>query len=299
MPLDPSSQLARAKNKLRRAAALMARPRDRQKTIVSMTSYPARIGYAEMVVRSLFAQSELADLIVLYLSLDQFPEREADLPAGLLACRGMDFQIRWVEGDMRSHKKYLYAVRDFPNDLIITVDDDILCRNTLVAELLEGHRKFPDAVVAIRAHVIRVGKDGRILPYGDWAMEIGIRHPEAVGVPSMAAFATTGAGTLFAPGSLPEAAFDEDAIRATCMTADDIWLKAMTAIAGRKTVAVPGWMGADCIEGSQETSLWADNAQGGNNRALDLVREHCEKNLGVVSLDALLADPAMERLVED
>ena len=105
--MNPQSKLARKKNLLRRAMTLATRPKDRQRVIVSLTSYPARIQYVSKVIRSIFAQRCLPDLTVLYLSRDQFPLGESQLPADLVECLGFDFEIRWVDGDMKSHKKYL------------------------------------------------------------------------------------------------------------------------------------------------------------------------------------------------
>lgn len=291
--MNPQSKLARTKNLLRRVATLVARPKDRQRVIVSLTSYPARIQYVSRVVRSLFAQRYLPDMTVLYLSKDQFPMGEKELPADLRDCLGFDFQIRWVDGDMRSHKKYLYAFADFPGSLIITVDDDIVCRNTLVGELVDGHKRHPDAVVAIRTHLMKFGDDGLLFPYCEWHMEVGNDRPELCNRPSMALFATSGAGLLFPPDSLPKAAFDCKAIYETCLNADDVWLKVMSAIAGYPTVTLPGWQGVDCIEGSQDVSLWSYNRTGGNDLAISKVREHCEKDLGLASLDSLLYDPSL------
>lgn len=293
MRLRNDGRLARAKNKLRREATLALRPRDRQRVIVSLTSYPQRIGHVADVVRSLFAQLQLPDLTVLYLSEDQFPDGVKSLPPSLTACLGRDFQIRWVRGDMRSHKKYLYAVRDFPEELVITVDDDIVCRNTLVGDLLEAHARHPHAVAAIRTHLMEFDSGGALLPYSDWQMEVGNPRPEVCDHPSMRLFGTSGAGMLFPPGSLPAAAFDTEAIGETCPNADDVWLKAMTAIAGYPTVSVAGWQGVDCIEGSQETSLWATNQCGGNDDAIRKVRAYCEKDLGVECFDSLFHDDAV------
>ena len=245
------------------------------------------------VVRSLFAQLQLPDLTVLYLSEDQFPDGVKSLPPSLTSCLGGDFQIRWVRGDMRSHKKYLYAVRDFPEDLVITVDDDIVCRNTLVGDLLDAHVRHPHAVAAIRTHLMEFDSGGALLPYSDWQMEVGNPRPELCDRPSMRLFGTSGAGMLFPPGSLPAAAFDTEAIGETCPNADDVWLKAMTAIAGYPTVSVAGWQGVDCIEGSQETSLWATNQRGGNDDAIRKVRAYCEKDLGVECFDSLFHDDAL------
>ena len=293
MRLRNDGRLARAKNKLRREATLALRPHDRQRVIVSLTSYPQRIDYVADVVRSLFAQLRLPDLTVLYLSEDQFPDGVKSLPPNLTACLGRDFQIRWVRGDMRSHKKYLYAVRDFPEDLVITVDDDIVCRNTLVGDLLDAHARHPHAVAAIRTHLMEFDSGGALLPYSDWQMEVGNPRPELCDRPSMRLFGTSGAGMLFPPGSLPAAAFDTEAIGETCPNADDVWLKAMTAIAGYPTVSVVGWQGVDCIEGSQETSLWATNQRGGNDDAIRKVRAYCEKDLGVGRFDSLFHDDTL------
>lgn len=293
MRLRNDGRLARAKNKLRREATLALRPHDRQRVIVSLTSYPQRIDYVADVVRSLFAQLRLPDLTVLYLSEDQFPDGVKSLPPNLTACLGRDFQIRWVRGDMRSHKKYLYAVRDFPEDLVITVDDDIVCRNTLVGDLLDAHARHPHAVAAIRTHLMEFDSGGALLPYSDWQMEVGNPRPELCDRPSMRLFGTSGAGMLFPPGSLPAAAFDTEAIGETCPNADDVWLKAMSTIAGYPTVSVAGWQGVDCIEGSQETSLWATNQRGGNDDAIRKVRAYCEKDLGIARLDSLFHDDTL------
>ena len=273
--------LARAKNKLRREVTLALRPRDRQRVIVSLTSYPQRIDYVADVVRSLFAQLQLPDLTVLYLSEDQFPDGVKSLPPSLTSCLGRDFQIRWVGGDMRSHKKYLYAVRDFPEDLVITVDDDIVCRNTLVGDLLSAHTRHPHAVAAIRTHLMEFDFNGVLLPYSSWQMEVGNARPELCDRPSMRLFGTSGAG------------IDTRAIGETCPNADDVWLKAMSTIAGYPTVSVAGWQGVDCIEGSQETSLWATNQRGGNDDAIRKVRAYCEKDLGIVCLDSLFHDDTL------
>lgn len=293
MRLRNDGRLARAKNKLRREVTLALRSRARQRVIVSLTSYPQRIDYVADVVRSLFAQLRLPDLTVLYLSEDQFPDGVKSLPPSLTACLGRDFQIRWVGGDMRSHKKYLYAVRDFPEDLVITVDDDIVCRNTLVGDLLDAHARHPHAVAAIRTHLMEFDANGVLLPYSSWQMEVGNPRPELCDRPSMRLFGTSGAGMLFPPGSLPAAAFDTEAIGETCPNADDVWLKAMTAIAGYPTVSVAGWQGVDCIEGSQETSLWAANQRGGNDDAIRKVRAYCEKDLGVGRFDSLFHDDTL------
>ena len=80
--------------------------------IVSLTSYPPRINGVHKVVESLYRQSVKADEIVLYLSLEEFPEAEEELPATLRALIGKGgFRVAWVHGNLKSHKKYYYALQ--------------------------------------------------------------------------------------------------------------------------------------------------------------------------------------------
>ena len=289
--------LATKKNMLRRLLTRCSRLRSGRKVVASFTSYPQRIQYAERVVREMFAQKTLPDLTVLYLSKDQFPNRETDLPTGLLSCRSFDFEIRWVDGDMKSHKKYLYAFKDFPEALIVTLDDDIEYRHTLIEELIASYEKYPHCISAIRTHAITFDENGKMRPYGDWLMENGVNRPDLCGKPSNQSFGTSGAGMLFPPNSLPALAFDEEVIRATSLNADDIWLKAMTALNGYPTVAVPGWAGVDCIEGSQESSLWATNQSGGNDAVLTKLRAYFKSQEALPSLDELLFDEEFNALL--
>ena len=53
-----------------------------------------------------------SEKIVLYLSLDEFPDRT--VPNELSALAGDRFEIRFVEGNLRPYKKLLYALTDFP-----------------------------------------------------------------------------------------------------------------------------------------------------------------------------------------
>lgn len=292
-----SNYLAIKKNQTRRLTTNIARKAEpnHKRVVVSLTSYPERIRFVPQVIRSMFAQTVLPDLTVLYLSMKQFPNTEDDLPQELLKLRGFDFRIRWVEDDYKSHKKYLYSVKDYPDAVIITLDDDIKYRNTLIEELLLSYRRFPNCISAIRTHAITFDQKGIICPYSNWLMENAINMPELCDKPSVQLFATSGAGMLLPPHCLPEMAFDTNAIAQTCPHADDIWLKSMSALAGIKTVAVKGWAGVDCIENSQETSLWSTNRTGGNDKAITNLRVFLSHKS--INLDKLLFDPELNKFI--
>ncbi len=146
------------KNKVRRTGThLVRRSLGKRRIVASLTSYPARIETTHLAIRSLLAQRVLPDLVVLYLFKEEFPRREEDLPAELRQLLSHDVQIRWVDINLKPHKKYYWALQEFSDDIVITFDDDLVYRNSLIGELMESYRKFPYAISAIRTHLITFG----------------------------------------------------------------------------------------------------------------------------------------------
>ena len=121
-----------------RAAGLW-QPEVVEDLVVSLTSFPVRIGKLHRVIRGLLAQSLQPRKIVLYLSLEEFPDRA--LPKELMALTSDRFEIRFVEGNLRPYKKLLYALADFPRATILTVDDDNLYPSDCLARC--GRRPWP------------------------------------------------------------------------------------------------------------------------------------------------------------
>ena len=249
-----------------------------RKLIVSLTSYPARLPCVPRVLESLRAQTRPADAIVLYLSEDQFPGREADLPEELTAAaESGSLLLRFVPGDLKPHKKYFYAFREFPDAYIVTVDDDALYAPGLLEDLWQTHLAYPDAVVAGRTHLITLDEAGAPRPYQEWIRRVvGFEQG-----PSLQLFAVGVGGVLYNPGRFPPELLDEEAIRATCLEADDLWLKAMELAAGIPVVRTRGAEYLRLVPGSQETSLYHVNVnQNRNDEFLSKVREWTTARFG-------------------
>lgn len=282
--MDIRWQLSLAKNRLRRSAThLLRRLKGEQKIIASLTSYPPRIGSVHLAIRSLLAQKTLPDLVVLWLCTKDFPNREADLPQELVNVLAKDVQIRWVDRDLKPHKKYYWAFQEFRNDIVITFDDDLFYRNTLIADLLEAHEMHPGCICASRTHLMTFDENGMIKPYSEWIYEAPMKDPSLVGRPRMDLFATTGAGTLFCPPLLPSETFNASAIEQSCINADDIWLKTMQLVAGIPVVAATSKQELEYIPESQHVALWRRNIdEGGNdtyfNRLLELYNVSVKPN---------------------
>lgn len=193
-------QLSLAKNRTRRFATHVARRlKGDRRIIASLTSYPPRINTAHLAIRSLLAQRTLPDMVILWLCTKDFPNREEDLPKELLDILAKDVQIRWVDRNLKPHKKYFWAFQEFKDDIVITFDDDLLYRNTLITELVNTHDKHPNCICASRTHLIAFDEDGLVNPYSEWIYEAPMKDPSLVGQPRMDLFATTGGGYTVLP----------------------------------------------------------------------------------------------------
>lgn len=193
--------------------------------IVSLTTFPARINDVWMTVSCLLRQTYIPAKIILWLSKEQFPSKQG-LPNNLTSLENDVFEIRFVDGDIRSHKKYVYAFREFPDMLVITVDDDLIYSPSLIESLIEEHKKHPDDVLCRYAKKIKRDAEGNLLPYNRWQTLEEICDTDV--------FFGSGGGTLFQPHKMYKDVFDLELSQALTPLADDIWLNAMCRLAGLK-----------------------------------------------------------------
>lgn len=107
-----------------------------ERMVVSLTTFPLRIGKVHLTIQSILRQSRPADRILLWLSKEEFPE-EAQLPANLLRLKEKGLDIRFCD-NIRSFKKVFYTAQEFENDVIVTADDDALYPENWLEGLNEG-----------------------------------------------------------------------------------------------------------------------------------------------------------------
>lgn len=201
------------------------------KIIVSFTTFPERINKIWIVLECLFRQSLLPDEIVLYLSIEQFPEKEKSLPSKLIYYLSKNLiDIRFVEDNLRSHKKYYYAFQEFPDALVILVDDDLIYTNNLIKDLVDLNKKFPESICCHRAHLVKRTNDLKLMPYNKWEvlkLEKGPNHT---------IFHTSGGGTIYNPKFFDERLYVISDIKELCFYADDVWLNIHAALCDIKVV---------------------------------------------------------------
>lgn len=262
----------------------------RKRLIVSLTTYPKRIHAVAQVLETLFAQTRKADQIILWLAEAQFPEKEQDLPDELVKlAEEKRLSIRWCN-DLKAHKKYFYAFQEFADDLIVTVDDDLQYSPDTLATLYRSYLLYPEAVSAMRAHLMLISPENEVLPYHMWIQETdACQH-----MPSMQLFATGGAGTLYPPHLFRKEFLDEEAILQYCPLADDMWLKAMQVMSEVPVVLAGQYEPLCYLPGTQEETLYQLNGrQRQNDLQLVGIMQWTDSRFGKDSFIRNLTDPDM------
>lgn len=212
-----------------------------EEVVVSLTSYGKRLDSVHMTIRSIFNQTYKPDKVILYLDSDVSTK---NLPKTLINLKEYGLDIKPKQENIRSHKKYFYAVQEFPTSLIITVDDDLLYPPKLIENLVKMHSRFPKAVVASRVHEIRIDDSGILLPYRKWGWEVDAVHND----PSFKYLATGCGGVLYPPGSLASAMLDINLIPKLSLQADDLWLKVAEVMARTPVKMAEGYMWKETYE---------------------------------------------------
>jgi hypothetical protein len=189
--------------------------------VVSLTSFPARFDALHFALKSILNQSMKPDIVFLCLARDEIKDL-SELPQSVLKLKKYGVQIFFAEDNLKPHNKYYYAMKYYPNSLVITVDDDNMYDKNLVADLYHSFLKYPAVVSARRVHKIVKDEKNNAFPYNKWRYEY-----KKETTPSLDLLATGVGGVLYPPGLLPPETFDADKIRELCLNADDIWLKFM------------------------------------------------------------------------
>ncbi|MGA4718495.1 glycosyltransferase family A protein [Fictibacillus nanhaiensis] len=226
--------------------------------IISLTTFPPRMKKLWMVIESLLRQTHKPNKIILWLAHSQFPTMN-NIDKKILEMQKRGLEIRFCD-DLLSHKKYFYAMQEYSNDIIVTVDDDIFYPEDMIETLLNKHQKYPDCVVCYRAHRITISK-GRIKKYREW--DYSSRN---ILGPDNLLMATGCGGVLYPPKSMNMEVFNIDAIKELCPNADDLWLKCMGFMNDTKTVKISKvFSEMFTTSGSNDSGLAKNNVLNGEN----------------------------------
>lgn len=218
--------------------------------VVSLTTYSKRINKVYLVIESIMRQSLKPDHIVLWLS--NSPRERVPVMLERLKKRGL--QIKFCN-DIRSFKKIIYTLGEFPDSPIVTADDDCIYPRDWLKELYDSYMVDPGSVSCHRAHMIRLDSDGQLLGYDEWENSYCSSTE-----PFFRLFPTGVGGILYPPGAFTSEVFNSKIYLSLCPLADDVWLKAMALLNGvpcRKATARNNKL--ILVTGSQTESLYQQN----------------------------------------
>ena len=233
--------------------------------VATLTTLPHRLGLVHYAIESIFRQTLKPTRVILWITNKSQRMIAATPDLKSLVKRGLE--IRYVD-DVGPHTKLIYALKEFPDEVIVTFDDDVVYPINMLECLWSQHQRFPKAVVGNwvrelsfdKSGVVQGVRSGRLLTPPLLEQEIEQRH-RFIGVPNLLGFPYGTSGVLYPPAALHPKVFDVQTFTRLCPKEDDIWFKAMSLMNRVPVVATN--LGINpvhhCITGSQYEALRHDN----------------------------------------
>ncbi len=255
-----------------RKRGIISENKRKRKLIVSMTSIPSRIEKVWITVESILRQTYKPDKIILWLAEDEF--RDIKLPDRLVEQKKCGLEIYYCD-NLKAYKKIYFAAKEYSDDYIVTIDDDIIYAEDMLEKLVKTYKKNPGGIICHRSHCIKKRK-GRLRPYNEWINYGDRKH--IGGKYSFENFFTSGAGTFFPVFRLNREILNRDAFMELAPYADDVWLNFCAWISGIRTINTKGILGhIITIKSSSDQGLSRSNVMyRRNDEQIERVLEYLE-----------------------
>ncbi len=196
-----------------------------RKVVVSLTSYGTRVKRVlKYTVISLLRQKYRPDEIIVWLDNENW--NEGNLPAGIAGLKKYGVKICFSD-DIRSYKKLVPTLMEYPDDIIITCDDDVFYRNMLVKKLVDAYNNDPTQVYAARGHRMLFDGNGNLMPYNNWENSVSDMGGHNI-------FATGEGGCLYSRDLLYKDICNRSLFMDLAPKADDVWFYFMELLNNTK-----------------------------------------------------------------
>jgi hypothetical protein len=225
------------------------------KVVVSLTTFPARIEKVALTIESIFHQKVKPDVVHLWLAALEFPDEK--LPESLRRLEKRGLKISFVDENIRSYKKLIYSLKEYPESIIITTDDDVFYPSYWLEKLIDTHQKYPEDIVCYRGHNLKLTPSGELEPYRNLLTENHVRFPLEA---SYSLLPTGVSGILYPPHSLHPEVFNQQKFMELAPNGDDIWFKCCGLLNNTKSRRVfTKNIHFSEVRGSQAVSLYSLN----------------------------------------
>jgi hypothetical protein len=225
--------------------------------IVSLTSYAPRFATLAKTLKSLLDQEVQPDHVILWVAPDDYRK----LPDDVMALERYGLTIQKCE-DILSYKKLIPCLMKYPDSAIVTADDDLYYAPKWLGSILSAYDKSRPSIIATRAHLAKLGPEGRLMPYSTWVLDT---HETADVSCRELLFPTGNGGIFYPPHLLPEEVLDSSKFLKLCPRGDDLWFFWMAERAKIPHVRISARFPMIPWQGSQDNGLYHDNLAGGGN----------------------------------
>ena len=195
-----------------------------------MTSYGNKLQLLYLTIESLLHQTIKPNKIILWLDQTAYNTYES-IPIALHRQEARGLEIRLCE-HIKSYTKLVPALINFPNAVIISVDDDIIYPIDFVERLYRAYKKDSSKIYFYRGHYILFNEDGSPRPYLEWVVR-GAKGCDIYNFP------TGVSGIIYPPHCYHEDMTNKNLFLKLCPHADDVWFKVMTMLKGTLCEHIP------------------------------------------------------------
>ncbi len=150
---------------------------------------------------------------------------DENLPPRVKYLKKFGLTVRYCE-DVRSYKKLIFSLQNYPKDNIVTIDDDVYYSKSFFNEIVDLHKKNPQKICTLHFCIVRLDANGNLAPYYEWE-ECHV-VPSSRIIDEKLIFPQGYGGVLYPPGSFDEDVFSLDVARKLCPSADDVWFYCMS-----------------------------------------------------------------------
>lgn len=223
--------------------------------VVSLTTHSKRLFDVYLTIESIMQGTMKPNHIVLWLEKDL---ANTIIPLYLQKQMKRGLEIRYCN-DIRSYKKLIPTLKQFPDSIIVTIDDDVIYLPDMLEKLVNAYNKSPYHIHANRVSKIELKPDGTPMKYSCWKVVSNVGHSNLF-------FFTGVGGVLYPPSCFNEEVFNEEVFMSLAPYGDDIWFFAMALLNGFTVnkVFTHDKVGNDFLinESVQDISLFHVNTEG-------------------------------------
>lgn len=255
---------------------------DDKDLIVSLTSFPQRMYEIHYTLYSLLTQSVKPGKVILWLAKEEFPNLEKDIPQKVLQLKQNGLTINWCT-NIFSYKKLIPTLKNYPNNIIVTADDDIFYEKDWLENLIESYKNNENCIICHRAHKIKYAKNGDIAPYKNWTKKIKNIKPSYMN------FLTGAGGVLYPANCFYKDILNEQLFLQLSPKADDIWFWTMAILNGTKICVAKNcikhltYVNPERERGmTNEVTLFSINKKGGNDVQMQKVINYYPQILEII-----------------